>query len=112
MMRRDVFQAIPDPTRREIISLIAHKNMSATDMVSQFDVSRQAISKHIKILTECGLIKMRKQGREQICEARLDKLKEVNTWVKQYQKFWDRKLDALEIYLDKLQTNKNNAGKL
>ena len=71
MVRRDVFQAIADPTRREIINLLAHKSLNLNAVAEQFDVSRPAISKHIKILTECGLITISQQGRERYCEAKL-----------------------------------------
>ena len=103
MVRRDVFQAIADPTRREIINLIAHQSMNLNAVAEKFDVSRPAISKHIKILTECGLITIKQQGRERVCEAKLDKLNEVSDWVEQYRKFWTEKLDSLEIYLAQLQ---------
>jgi DNA-binding transcriptional ArsR family regulator len=102
-MRRDVFQAISDPTRREIINMLAHKSLNLNSVAENFDVSRPAISKHIKILTECGLVAIRRKGRERYCEARLDKLNEVSHWVEQYKKFWTEKLDALENYLDELQ---------
>ena len=109
--RRDVFQAIADPTRREIINLIAHKSLNLNALAENFDVSRQAISLHIKILTECGLVVMNQQGRERYCEARLDKLNEVSAWVEQYKEFWENKLDSLELYLDKLQKNKKTPRK-
>jgi DNA-binding transcriptional ArsR family regulator len=100
-MRRDVFQAIADPTRREIINMISHQSLNLNAVADNFDISRPAISKHIKILTECGLITIRRQGRERFCEARLQKLREVNEWIKQYQVFWTGKLDALENFLAK-----------
>jgi DNA-binding transcriptional ArsR family regulator len=106
-MRRDVFQAIADPTRREIINMIAHQSLNLNSIADKFHISRPAISKHIKILTECGLITVRQQGRERHCEAKLQKLNEVSDWVEQYRKFWTQKLDALEIYLDELQNKKN-----
>ena len=105
-MRRDVFQAIADPTRREIIHLIAGKSMNLNAVADNFNVSRPAISKHVKILQQCGLLTIRQQGRERFCEARLERLNEVNDWVAQYQKFWNQKLDALEDYLNDLQSNK------
>jgi len=105
-MRRDVFQAIADPTRREIISMIAHQTLNLNSIADKFHVSRPAISKHIKILTECGLISIKQQGRERHCEAKLQKLNEVSDWVEQYRKFWTGKLDALEVYLDELQNKK------
>jgi DNA-binding transcriptional ArsR family regulator len=105
-MRRDVFQAIADPTRREIINMIAHKSLNLNAVAENFDISRPAISKHIKILTECGLIVIRQEGRERYCEPRLEKLNEVSTWVEQYKKFWNLRLDALGDYLNELQSKK------
>ncbi len=105
-MRRDVFQAIADPTRREIISMIAHQALNLNSIADKFHISRPAVSKHIKILTECGLITIKQTGRERHCEAKLQKLNEVSDWVEQYRKFWTQKLDALEIYLDELQNKK------
>ena len=105
-MRRDVFQAIADPTRREIINMIAQHSLNLNSVAEKFEISRPAISKHIKILTECGLIVIKQKGRERHCEARLNKLNEVASWVEQYREFWNKKLDALEIYLDQLQKKK------
>jgi DNA-binding transcriptional ArsR family regulator len=102
-MRRDVFQASADPTRREIINLIAHKSLNLNSVAENFNVSRPAISKHIKILTECGLIVIKQQGRERYCEAKLEKLNVVSDWVEKYREFWTEKLDALEAYLKVLQ---------
>jgi len=107
-MRRDVFQAIADPTRRAIIHLLSSQDLNLNAVAEKFEVSRPAISKHIKILTECGLITIRQEGRERYCEAKLDKLNEVSDWVIQYQKFWNQKLDALELYLEELQKEKKN----
>jgi len=104
--RRDVFQAIADPTRREIINLIAHQSLNLNSVAEQFNISRPAVSKHIKILTECGLIVIRQQGRERYCDAKLEKLNEVSGWVEQYREFWTTKLDALEQYLKELQSKK------
>src|SRR5689334_20061762 len=110
-MRRDVFQAIADPTRREIINLVAHQSLNLNSVAENFNVSRPAISKHIKILTECGLITIRQEGRERYCEAKLDKLNQVSDWVEQYRKFWESKLDSLEAYLEKLQKGKKYGRK-
>jgi DNA-binding transcriptional ArsR family regulator len=99
-MRRDVFQAIADPTRREIINVIAHQSLNLNAVAEKFNVSRPAISKHIKILTECGLIVINQQGRERFCEAKLQKLNEVSEWIEQYRVFWTAKLDALENFLN------------
>ena len=106
--RRDVFQAIADPTRRAIIGMIAREPTNINTIADQFDVSRQAISLHLKILAECGLLSLKQQGRERICEARLEKLSEVNEWIAQYKQFWTQKLDALENYLNNIADNKNS----
>ena len=106
-MRRDVFQAIADPTRREIISMIARQSLNLNAVAENFDISRPAISKHIKILTECGLIIIKQQGRERYCEAQLHKLNEVSQWVEKYRIFWTRKLDALEHFLTKEEKQAN-----
>ena len=111
-MRRDVFQAIADPTRREIINLITHKSLNLNSVAENFNISRPAISKHIKILTECGLIVIKQQGRDRYCEAKLEQLSEVSDWIEQYRKFWSDNLDSLEEYLNKIQTkNKKNGSK-
>lgn len=98
-MRRDVFQAIADPTRREIINLLSQQPLNLNAVAENFDVSRPAISKHIKILTECGLVVIKQQGRERYCEAELKKLSEVSEWIEQYRAFWTNKLDALGQFL-------------
>ena len=110
-MRRDVFQAIADPTRREILNMLAHQSLNVNAVAENFDVSRAAIYKHMKILIECGLIDMKQQGRERFCEAKLEKLNEVSDWVDQYRKFWESKLDSLELYLHKLQNEKQHGPK-
>ena len=111
-MRRDVFQAIADPTRRQIINLLAHQSLNLNAVAENFDVSRPAISKHIKILTECGIIIIRQQGRERYCEAKLEKLNEVGDWIEQYRQLWTAKLDALENYLNTTTpVKKKNNGK-
>jgi DNA-binding transcriptional ArsR family regulator len=102
-MRRDVFQAIADPTRRAIIDIIAQQSLSLNAVAEQFDISRPAISKHIKILTECGLIIIQQQGRERYCRADLQQLKQVTDWTEQFRVFWTLKLDALDIFLNKEQ---------
>lgn len=99
--RRDVFQAIADPTRRGIINLIAKGPQNLNTIAGNFDVTRQAISLHIKILTECGLVTIHQHGRERYCEVRLEKLNEVSDWIEQHRQFWTIKLDDLERFLDK-----------
>ncbi|MES2003974.1 MAG: metalloregulator ArsR/SmtB family transcription factor [Bacteroidota bacterium] len=109
--RRDVFQAIADPTRRQIIDMVARESLNLNTIAEQFTMSRQAISLHIKILTECGLVTIRQEGRERICAAKLDKLNEISEWVAQYRKHFEAKFDSLERYLTKLQKDKKNAAK-
>lgn len=100
--RRDVFQAISDPTRREIINLIAYQSLNLNAIAENFDVSRPAISQHIKILTECGLIIIKKQGRERYCEARLGQLNEVSQWIERYRQLWDRQFGRLDDLLEEM----------
>ncbi|MDB5115843.1 MAG: transcriptional regulator [Mucilaginibacter sp.] len=100
--RRDVYQAIADPTRRAIINMIASEPHNVNSIAEKFDVSRQAISLHVKILNDCGLITIKQRGRDRFCEAQLDKLSEVSAWVDQYRQHWESKLDALESYIEKL----------
>ena len=99
MIRRDVFQAIADPTRREIINLLAAQPLNLNTIADNFDISRPAVSQHIKILIDCDLINVTKQGRERYCEVKFEKLSEVSKWVEQYRIFWTKKLDALDNYL-------------
>ncbi|HLY70483.1 MAG TPA: metalloregulator ArsR/SmtB family transcription factor [Puia sp.] len=82
-MRRDVFQAIADPTRRQIINIISKQSLSLNAVADKFEISRPAISKHIKILTECGIVVIRQQGRERYCEANLKSFDQVSQWVDQ-----------------------------
>jgi DNA-binding transcriptional ArsR family regulator len=105
-IRRDVFQAIADPTRREIIGLLVENPLNLNSIAEKFDVTRQAVSLHVKILQECGLISIKKQGRERYCEAKLGQLSEVAAWVEQYKQFWEEKFNSLDKYLAKVQANK------
>lgn len=98
-MSQDVFHAIADPTRREIIDLLAGRSLSVNDVADRFDISRPAVSKHIKILNECGLVVIRKKGRKRYCQTDPRKLKEVMEWAERYRRFWNEKLDALETLL-------------
>lgn len=91
--------------------MVAKESMNLNTVAEHFDVSRPAISKHIKILTECGLIVINQQGRERYCEAKLEKLNDVSKWVEQYKQFWTIKLDSLEAYLDTLQKKDNSKTK-
>ncbi|RYG21697.1 MAG: ArsR family transcriptional regulator [Chitinophagaceae bacterium] len=103
-MRRDVYQAIADPTRREIIDLIASKPYNVNAIAEKFDMTRQAISLHVKILVECELIVIKKQGRERYCQAKLDQLDEVVTWVAQSKKHWVKQFEKLDTYLHDIKT--------
>lgn len=107
-MRRDVFQAIADPTRREIIQLLSKQSLNVNAVADNFDISRPAISRHVRILTECGLLVIRRQGRERYCQADLRKLKQVADWTERYREFWTKKLDALEEYLEKDRSKKRS----
>jgi DNA-binding transcriptional ArsR family regulator len=100
--RRDVYQAIADPTRRAIISMIANEPHNVNAIADKFEMTRQAVSLHIKILTDCGLITVKQNGRDRFCEAKLDQLSEVSAWVDQYRQHWESKLDAMEAYIEKL----------
>ena len=104
--RRDVFQAIADPTRRQIINLIARKSMNLNTITDHFEISRPSVSQHIKILNECGLIQIEKIGRERYCKVQPGNLKEVSDWVEQYRDLWEQKLDSFETYLNKLHTKR------
>jgi len=107
-MRRDVFQAIADPTRREIIDLLANNPLNLNAIADNFSISRPAISKQIKILTQCGLVTVSRQGREHYCTANLKKFGEVSAWIEKYKVFWNTKLDALGDFLEKeAEINKN-----
>ena len=110
-MRRDVFQAIADPTRREIINLVAYQSLNLNAIAENFDVSRPAISQHIKILTECGLIIIKKQGRERYCEAKLQQLSVVSDWVEQYRKVWEQRFDALDNLLERMKADAKKKGR-
>ena len=109
--RRDVFQAIADPTRREIINLIAYQSLNLNAIAENFDVSRPAISQHIKVLTECGLIIVRRQGRERYCEARLQQLNEVSNWIERYRRLWDEQFETLDNVLEELKAKEKKKSK-
>ncbi len=105
-LRRDIFQGIADPTRRQIIELLARRPaLNVNAIADQFEVSRQAVSLHVKILQECGLLSISKQGRERYCEVRLDKLDEVSTWIDENRKFWQQKFKSLDNYLTRIKTD-------
>lgn len=106
-MRRDVFQAVADPTRRAIITLIATTAMTPNALAEHFHTSRQAVSKHIKILTECELIKEEKQGREIYYKLEVEKMKAIDQWLEQFRKIWETKFSQLDNVLQQLKNKKN-----
>ena len=105
-MRRDVFQALADPTRREIINLIAHQTLTLNGVADSFHTSRQAISKHIKILTECGIVVMKQQGRERYCVVQPESLDEIHDWLEGFRKIWENRFDKLDLVLTNMRASK------
>jgi len=103
-MRRDIFQAVADPTRRAIITLIAIQAMTPNAIAEHFDTSRQAVSKHLRILQECELIRAEPQGREIYYQLEIEKMKEIDKWLEQFRKIWETRFNQLD---DLLLTLKN-----
>ncbi len=101
--RRDAFHAIADSTRRTIIDLLANRELTLNQIADNFRISRPAVSKHIKILAECGLVAIRQEGRERYCRVKPKKLDEVSLWLEKYRKFWEERLDRLENFLNEQQ---------
>ena len=110
-MRRDVFQAIADPNRRAILALLSQQRLTLNGVAENFRISRPAVSRHIKILKECGLVVVTPQGRERFVEARFDKLEEVSRWVEQYRQMWEEKFNRLDDLLDEMKKENTNAFK-
>ncbi|MFA6278329.1 ArsR/SmtB family transcription factor [Pedobacter sp. UC225_61] len=105
-MRRDIFQAIADPTRRAIIALIALQAMTPNAIAENFHTTRQAISKHLRILTECDLVKQEYQGREIYYTLEIEKMKEIDKWLEQYRKIWENRFNQLDQVLSTLKKQK------
>ena len=105
-LRRDVFQAIADPNRRAILALLANQRMTLNGVAENFRISRPAVSKHIRILKECGLVIVLPQGRERYVEARFDKLNEVTQWVEQYRQIWEARFNRLDDLLEQMKKEK------
>lgn len=101
-MRRDIFQAIADPTRRAIITLIALQAMTPNAIAENFNTTRQAVSKHLRVLTECELVKQEQQGREIYYSLEVEKIKEVDQWVNQFRKIWETRFNQLDDVLSTL----------
>ncbi len=98
-VRRDVFQAIADPTRRAIIALIALQAMTPNAIAEHFESSRQAVSKHLQILTECDLLRQEQRGREIYYQLEIDKMKEIDKWLNQFRKIWETRFNQLDEVL-------------
>ena len=109
--RRDVFQAIADPTRRQIIELVATEAMTLNAIADNFKISRPAISQHIKILSECGIIEIETIGRERYCKVQPKSLIPAFLWLEQYQKQWEARIDSFEKYVNKLQSKNKKQKK-
>ena len=105
-MRRDIFQAIADPTRRAIIALIAMQAMTPNAIAEHFDTTRQAVSKHLQILAECQLVKQESQGREIYYTLELDKMKEIDHWLEQFRKIWESRFEQLDKLLSTIKKQK------
>jgi DNA-binding transcriptional ArsR family regulator len=106
-MKRDVFQAIADPTRRAIISLIALQTMTPNAIAEHFDTSRQAVSKHLRILAECELVRQEQRGREIFYSLEIDKMKEIDEWLEQYRVIWETRFEQLEEVLEVMKKQKS-----
>lgn len=106
-MRRDIFQAIADPTRRAIIALIALQAMTPNTIAENFNTTRQAVSKHLRILIECELVKQEFQGREIYYSLEIDKMKEIDKWLDQYRKIWETQFNQLDQVLSTIKKQKN-----
>jgi len=105
-IRRDIFQAIADPTRRAIIGLIALQAMTPNALAEHFNTSRQAVSKHIQILTECELVKQEQQGREIYYSLEIEKMKEIDKWLNQFRKIWEARFNQLDQVLSTIKKKK------
>ncbi len=103
-MRRDVFQAIADPVRRDIIELLATETLTVNEVAEKFEISRPAISKHLKILNECGIVQFDQKGRERLCLIQAQNLVPAFLWIKRYNKLWEDRLDSFENYINQIQT--------
>ena len=110
-MRRDIFQAIADPTRRGIIALIALQAMTPNAIATHFDTTRQAVSKHLRILTECELVAQEQRGREIYYSLEIDKMKEIDEWLEQYRKIWESRYEQLDTLLTELKQNEKKERK-
>ena len=104
-MRRDIFQAIADPTRRAILTLIAIHAMTPNAIADNFDTTRQSVSKHLRILTECELVKQEQQGREIYYSLEIEKMKEIDKWLNQFRQIWEKRFHQLDKVLSTIKKN-------
>ena len=105
-MRRDIFQAIADPTRRAILVLIASQALTAGAIADHFESTRQAVSKHLKILTECELLSQDQRGREIYYQLEVDKMKQIDLWLEQFRRIWEDRFEQLDNVLANMKTDK------
>lgn len=105
-MRRDIFQAIADPTRRAIIALIAVQAMTPNALAEHFETTRQAVSKHLQILSECEVVTQQQQGREIYYQLKIDKMKEIDQWLEQFRKIWEQRYTQLDELIQTLKSDK------
>ena len=110
-MRRDVFQAIADPTRRAIIVLLALQAMTPNALAEHFDTSRQAVSKHLRVLTECELVTQEQRGREIYYSLEIEKMKEIDEWLAQVQEIWEANYKRLDVLLAELKQQEKQERK-
>ncbi|UII24256.1 ArsR/SmtB family transcription factor [Fulvivirga ligni] len=106
-MRRDVFQAIADPTRRDILMSLTKETKNINSLADQFDMTRQAVSLHVKYLQECGVITIEKEGRERYCKLETKSLAQVERWLDPFRKLWEERLDKLDNFIRKIQSKEN-----
>jgi len=111
VMKRDIFQAIADPTRRAIIALIALQAMTPNAIAEHFDTSRQAVSKHLRILAECEIVRQEQKGREIYYTLEIEKMKEIDEWLEQYRKIWESRFEELDVLLAELKQQEKQERK-
>jgi len=111
-MKRDIFQAIADPTRRAIIALVAIQAMTPNAIAAHFDTSRQAVSKHLRILAECELVQQEQKGREIYYTLEIEKMKEIDEWLEQYRKIWESRFEQLDTLLAELKQQNKKERKI
>ncbi len=110
-VRRDIFQAIADPNRRQIIDILSKEPMTLNAIAEKFDISRPAVSQHIKHLTECGVVEIEQKGRERYCKVKPQSLIPAFMWLEQYQQQWVQRIDNFEQHINKLQTKNKKVKK-